>query len=398
VNAVWRALADARGIPVFVVHAGPNLAHRLQSVIVARDSTTLAMYRLVAAWRSQACWPSTPAELAAVTDHFSEVLRGTNVFAYSAPKAHADWRHRFGIKPAQKLLVATMSSYDEYVAARAIGEQPGESGLVFPTQIEWIRAVVDWVRSRPELFLLVRVHPREFPNKREGVKSQHAEMLERELVDLPANVGVNWPTDQLSLYDIAEHADVVLNAWSSAGKEMALLGRPVVVYCPSLLMYAPEINDVGETRASYFAAIETALREGWSFERIRMAYRWCAAEYVRAIADISDAFAISEARGATLGARARNLLLALPSARQAYDLWRRPRVIAEQARIAQLILSGGSSLVEFPAGPRPEISIADETAALRHELARLVAALYRGAQGAPEPGTLRDHLTRAITS
>jgi len=41
------------------------------------------------------------------------------------------------------------------------------------------------------------------------------------------------------------------------------LGRPVVVYCPSLLMYAPEINMVGETLAAYFAAIEASLGEPW---------------------------------------------------------------------------------------------------------------------------------------
>jgi hypothetical protein len=392
VNAMWRAVANQRDIPVYVIHAGPNLAHRLQTLMIARDSTTLAMYRLVAQARAQAAWPANGEELAEVTDHFVEVLRGQNVFAYSAAKNHEDWRPRLGIRADQKLLVATLSSYDEYVAARAVGEQPEEASLLFPTQIEWVRALVAWVRTRPELFLLLRVHPREFPNKRERVKSQHAAQLEEALVDLPPNVRVNWPDDKLSLYDIAEYVDVVLNAWSSAGKEMALLGRPVIVYCPSLLMYAPEINIVAETREAYFAAIEQALREPWSFERIRRAFRWCAVEYVRAIASIADGFDHSEVRATTLRGRARNALLALPRARQAYDLWRRPRELAEGPRLAELVLAGKNSLLDVPA-PRREVTLAEETALIREQLQRLVNALYGGAPAGATPGTLRHYLT-----
>lgn len=392
VNAMWRAVADRRGIPVYVIHGGPNLAHRLQTLLIARDSTTLAMYRLVEQARTQAEWPANEHELAEVTDHFVEVLRGQNVFAYSAAKSHEDWRPRMGIRSDQKLLVATMSSYDEYVAARAVGEQPDEAGLLFPTQIEWIRALVKWVRERPDLFLLLRVHPREFPNKRERVKSQHAAQLEQALVDLPPNVRVNWPDDKLSLYDIAEYADVVLNAWSSAGKEMALLGRPVIVYCPSLLMYAPEINIVAETHVAYFAAIEKALHEPWSFERIRRAFRWCAVEYVRAIASIADGFDYTETRATTLRGRAKNALLALPDARQMYDLWRRPRDLAEGARIAALIIDGATSLLDVPR-PRREITLSEETDLIRAQLARLISALYGGAPAAAAPGTLRHYLT-----
>lgn len=394
VNAMWRAVADTHGVPVYYLHAGPNLANRLGTISVARDSTTLAMYRQIDAWPSMAHVPASPRELAQVTDHFCEVLRGRNVFAYSTAKANSDWRSRFGIRPDQKILVATMSSYDEYAAARALGEQPGEDSLVFPTQIEWIRSLVEWIRTKPDRFLLIRVHPREFPNKREGLKSEHAKLLEAALVDLPDNVKVNWPADELSLYDIAEYADVILNAWSSAGKEMALLGRPVVVYSPSLLMYPPDLNIVAESKAGYFEAIENALREGFSFERIRHAYRWCVVEYVHAIADIRDAFDYSESRAPSLLGRATNFLLAQRDLRQIYDLRRRPHRLAEQSRLAQVVLEGKQSLVEVPA-PRVPVDEAQETFALRHELRRLLAALYGDAPSTPVAGTLQDLLTRA---
>jgi hypothetical protein len=396
VNAVWRALADERGIPVYTLHAGPSLARRLATMLIARDSTIATANRLMKAWPRFEKLPCHAEDLAQVTDHFCEVLRGTNVFAYSAPKSGEprSWRADFGIRPEQKLLVATMSSYDEYVAGRAAGEQPQEDSLLFPTQLAWIRALTEWISAKPDRFLLIRVHPREFPNKREGLKSEHARMLERELASLPPNARVNWPTDGLSLYDIAEHTDVFLNAWSSVGKEMSLFGIPVVVYCPSLLMYAPELNYVGETQASYFAAIERALGDGWSFEHIRQAYRWSVLEYVRVIADLSDGFEYSEQRATSFLGRARNLLLALPEVRQQRDFWRRPRSLREGPRVAALVNAGGDTLLDVPSESSPA-SEHEETLALRHELGRLLHAMYGAAPGPVMAGSLRARLVAA---
>jgi hypothetical protein len=394
VNAIWRALADQRGIPVYFLHAGPSLKNRLQTIIVGRDSTIRWAYRLVEEWPQFRELPCRAEQLSAVTDHYTELLRGANVFAYSAPKSKKGegWRARFEISPHQKIVVAAMSSYDELVAAQAIEEGPDGRDMLFPTQIEWIRALVKWFANRPDLFLLVRVHPREFPNKREATKSEHARLLERELSSLPPNVRVNWPADGISLYDIAEHASVFLNAWSTAGKEMALLGLPVVVHTPKLLVYPSDLNYVGLTHDSYFAAIETALRDGWSFERVRMAYRWCALEYVRAVVDLSDGFDYSESAETSLLRRAQNVLYLLPGARQQRDTARRPHRLREWQRLARSILSERGLLGELRSETGSE---AMETAALRREIRRLIQALYGDTQEPPTPGTLRHRLDSA---
>ena len=392
VNAMWRAAADRRGIATYFLHAGSSLANRLQTMMVGRDSTLKWYAHVVAAWEGYRDVPCSAVDLSAVTDHFEQLFRGTSVFAYSAAKSAQpeDVRRRFGVRPDQKLVVASMSSYDEYVAAAAIGEMPAGPNALFPTQIEWIRALSEWFRTRPELFLVIRVHPREFPNKRESTKSEHALQLERELAALPANVRVNWPDDKLSIYDLAEHADVFLNAWSSAGKEMALLGLPVVVYCPEMLLYPADLNYVGTTCETYFAAIESALREGWSLERSRRAYRWCVLELLRGVADISDGYAFSEQPPRSMLERGWRLLLAQPGVQQMWDLWRRPARLRAQRRLADLVRTGGATLL--PAGPPTGVSEAAETAALRVQIARLSKALYGAARGLPEPGTLRHKL------
>jgi hypothetical protein len=376
-NAAWRAAANQRSIAFYFVHGGLSLHRRLERVLVGRDTTLDWWNRIIAAWPAHRDVPCSPAELAEVTEHFLKLFSGGSVFAYSAPESAAgvDVRGRFGVAPHQKLLVATMSSYDEYVAAEAVGGVPPQSSLLFPTQIDWVRALVTWMRGRPDRFLLLRVHPREFPNKRDARKSEHAEALERELTELPPNVRVNWPTDKLSIYDVAEQADVVLNAWSTAGKEMTLLGLPVVIYSPGVIQYPAELNYVGTTQDTYFAAVEQALADGWSFERIRKAFRWCVLEYVRGLVDIGDGFQFSEEPARSYVGRARNLLLAPPQVRQRYDLWRRPRVLRAQPRLHGLVASGGVTLLDVP-GDRANVTEAIETAALRGEVRRLIQALY----------------------
>jgi hypothetical protein len=393
VNAAWRLVAAQRGIPFYFIHGGLSLVDRLSYAVVGRDTTLEFWNRIIAAWPRYRDLPCNQAELAHVTDHFVQLFRGTSVFAYSAPKSASavDVKARFGVRTDQKLLVATMSSYDEYVAAAAVGGVPDPATLLFSTQLGWVRSLAEWAQARPGVFLLLRVHPREFPNKREGLKSEHANELERALVDLPANVRVNWPSDALSIYDIAEQADVVLNAWSSAGKEMTLLGLPVVTYCPTVIQYPAELNYVGTTLEAYFAAIDRALAEGWSFERTRLAYRWCVLEYLRGLVDLHDAVTLSEDPPRTSLERIQNLLLSPPMVRQSFDLRRRPHTLAEQGRLRALFDAGAETLLDVAPPARGEVSVAEETALLRAQVRRLMAALYP--PGAPAiPGSLHARL------
>ncbi|MFN0253026.1 MAG: hypothetical protein ACKV2T_39500 [Kofleriaceae bacterium] len=397
VNAAWRLAANKRDIPFFFVHGGLSLEKRLQKVIIGRDTTLDWWNRTIDAWHAYRDVPCHPGDLAQVTNHVTQVIRGTSVFAYSAPKARdvVDVRAKFGVRSEQKLLVATMSSYDEYVAAHTVGGVPDPSTLLFPTQIEWVEALSAWIRTRPDLFLLLRVHPREFPNKRDSRKSEHAAALERAFASLPDNVRVNWPADKLSIYDVAEQADVILNAWSSAGKEMALLGLPVVIYCPTVIQYPTDLNYVGTTHATYFAAIDRALRDGWSFERTRQAYRWCVLELVRGLADISDGFDFVEDPPRSQVERALRFVRSPAFVYQNRDLTRRPAQLAECRRLVDVVIRGKTTMLETY--PRVFGDIDSEASALRVEVARLIHALY-GSAGDVAPGSLRARLTAAVTS
>ena len=247
---------------------------------------------------------------------------------------------------------------------------------MYPMQADWIRALCEFVAARDDLFLVVRVHPREFPNRRERVQSEHGRLLQQALAGLPRNARVNWPEERISLYDLAEEADVFLNSWSSVGKEMSFLGRPVVTYSPQLLFYPPDLNYAAQSRDEYFTLIDRALADGWSAERIRAVYRWLGVEYGAGLIDLSDAYLEHETRAPTLPARAwRKVCRTLdPLYVQKRDCSRRPARLAAGAQVARLIETARATPLDS-ADPG-EASVAEEDRAIRSEIGRLLKHLY----------------------
>ncbi|MFN9858487.1 MAG: capsule biosynthesis protein, partial [Pseudanabaena sp.] len=233
--------------------------------------------------------PCIPVQIRAVTDHFLELFKGRHFLAYSSTKQdRVDIRNIFKINEGQKILVATMSSYDERFSSEIINVIPKYDNLIFPEQIDWIKFLIEFAKYRQDIFLIIRVHPREFPNKRDSMRSQHSVMLEKVLINLPTNVKLNLPEDNLSIYDLAEYTDLFLNAWSSVGEEMSLLGIPVLIYSDDLVAYPSDINYVANSQEDFCNKIDIALKDGWSFERIRKAYRWYVLKLIRSAFDISD--------------------------------------------------------------------------------------------------------------
>jgi hypothetical protein len=396
VTRVACKLGERRGIAHYFLHAGGNLSNRLQTLLLGRGDTFSFMPRIVAQWPRYRDLPCGADLLARVTDHYLELLRGKSVFVYSQRRSGASGlRARFGISETQKLLVMAMGSYDEEVAAELVGARRHARPPLFASQIEWVQAVLDYVRDKPELFLLIRVHPREFPNRREAVTSQHARQLQNTFLGLPVNAAVNWPADGVSIYDLADQADVFLNSWSSVGKEMSLLGIPVVIYSSDLPFYAADLNYLGTTLPEYLQAIEQALREGWSATRARMAYRWGAYEFIRATIFIGDSFPEVEHQVRPLYRRAFDRVRRKldPMFKERSNCRRRRPRLAAAADIAALIESGKESLLELGgADVSQEVTLEEETTTLRGELRRLIAALYPEGQALPT-SRLFHHLT-----
>jgi hypothetical protein len=176
-------------------------------------------------------------------------------------------------------------------AADVVGRfsEPIDGTFTFPTQVDWLRHVVDIAARRTDLQFIIRVHPREFPNKREGMMSPNVARLSEVLENLPDNVIVDWPTDGRGIYDVLQVCDVVLSGWSSVGAESALLGLPVVVYdTGELLGYPTDLVAVVEDAADYERVVDQAIGRGISLDQIAKVFRWYAFAYERLSVDLSE--------------------------------------------------------------------------------------------------------------
>ena len=391
VNRVVCRLAEIRGVPQYYLHAGDNLSKRLATLVLARGHAFGYYRHLCNRWPDFADRPCPPEAMRAGTDHLLEVARGRSVWAYSAAAGGSkDLRQTFGIGPGQRVICATMSSDDERFGGEVVGVLPSLHRVLYPKQVDWIRALVEYVETRPGLFLIIRVHPREFPNKREQVLSDHAVLLQEAFAHLPSNVKVDWPTAGVSLYDLAGITDVFANAWSSAGKEMNWLGLPVVLYSDDLALYPADLNYVGTTSEEYFAALERALEDGWNAERIRRAYRWCAVELHYSTMDISDSFAKNENAPMLRKIASRLLRSAAPGLQQRWDMWRRAARLPAGDTAVRVVGEGLATAVDIAVRPSA-ITVEEETRNLKREVARLVEGLY-GPRGDPRDNPLAARL------
>lgn len=374
-NHIMMLVAEREGVPTYGLHAGGNMAKRLSSLYVYRQD----MVRLYKSWisRFEHEWARQPTTSAGIRDaalHFTALTSGKTLWVYSAPKqkAYFDVRIHYGISSNQKVLLATLSSYDELFSSQTLGIMD-EPQLMFPTQVEWMQSLIKHVAGRPELFLLIRVHPRELPNLRDKLHSNHAKKLAEVLVNLPPNVRINWPQEGISLYDLLPQVDVGLNGWSSTGKELALMGIPVVLFTGDILFYPSSLNSLASDPEDYFRRIDQAVEDGWSFDRIRQVFRWLAVEYTLGTIDISDRFTYKEGARSlfrrAIGKLRRTFAYRFESSRLNIPM-------RHGQRFAQVILDD-ASLIDLNIAEQGRLSAAQEDRLIRQEMKHIVQSLYK---------------------
>lgn len=278
-NNVISSLAKKAGIQTYSMHGG--LSHRR-----VWDTLMLTSGEFYSFWG--ACvknWQSgfsqrflSRDEVFEVGEHFLELFEGKASHAYSAPIDAVDSTpllQRASLGGTRKVIVAATSSADEVFAAGSAGiADYSADNFVFPTLIDWIEFLVDRVRDRPDLALIIRVHPREFPNKREGVTSAQAKKLLSVLDKVPDNVFVNWPSENISLYKLIAGVDLVLSYWSSALLEASAFGCPIVLPENPVNSYWPIADKYCSDGDSYWTEIVNALDVDWTVERVRRTFRW----------------------------------------------------------------------------------------------------------------------------
>ena len=98
----------------------------------------------------------------------------------------------------------------------------------FPNMLEWLVCTCEYFARRPELQLLVRVHPAEisgFPPSRQPVLAELAKRIPR----LSPNIFVVGPENPMSTYALMSLCNTAIIYGTKMGVELTSVGQPVVV-------------------------------------------------------------------------------------------------------------------------------------------------------------------------
>lgn len=98
----------------------------------------------------------------------------------------------------------------------------------FPNMLDWLFETIRYFRRRPDVHLIVRVHPAEVLNALTSRQTAMAE-LARVFPELPPNVTVIPPTDKANSYVLARHSNAAIIYGTKMGVELAYMGVPTIV-------------------------------------------------------------------------------------------------------------------------------------------------------------------------
>ena len=293
VNHAFLAVAEQRGIPTYSLQGGPHVTYRGESMTMFLDSYSAWNAIDSTSWHEFENTPLSQSEIELVNSHLDGLMEASSAFAYSSAFEAAepdDVRARFGISEDAPVLLIPMSSEDELNAAELADLVPDTQGRpnLFEDQFAWIRFLFDAARQRPDYSFILRLHPRMYPNKRENVVAPVVERVMKLIEEAPANVIVNLPSDNVSIYDLIQIVDVLLGYRSSVGVEFAAFGVPVVSPAnKEFFTYPLSIGKTATSREQFIEFIDGAVDEGWALENMRAAYRWFAYLFTRIAADFS---------------------------------------------------------------------------------------------------------------
>jgi hypothetical protein len=294
INHGFLAVAERQGIPTYSLQGGGHVIHRGETITMFRDSQTQFQVLSSPNWENYKKIPLGESDINIVSTHLAGLREASSAFAYSSEyeaRNPDELRIRLGIPDTAQVLLIPMSSEDELNAAELSDLLPDRSlrPNVFGDQFEWLRFIFTFARSQPDLKFILRLHPRMYPNKRENVTAPVLKKVLALIQDAPSNIIINYPTDDISLYDLMQIVDVTLGYRSTVGVELAAYGIPVVAPANrDFYSYPDDIQRVGFTQEEYVSQIHIALSEGWSLENIRSAYRWLSFLFTRMSVDFSD--------------------------------------------------------------------------------------------------------------
>ena len=247
---------------------------RNEQLFLIENESCLSLERFRQMWRDWGEVPLTAAELERIVSFMLGREHGKDLawdqFTASTQPLD-DVRAKLGLR-AYCPVWALFTSSDDETAGEADWSSP------FASQGDWIARTIAYARANPQIDLVIRVHPNTGSKKSTGTNRKQLEEMRALRDNLPANVRLVDPEEEISSYSLMDIAAVGLVWVSTVALEMACKGKAVVLAAGNYVAGTPFVTEAAdpdryeETLAPLLALAPDAVSAGVRRLALRFAY------------------------------------------------------------------------------------------------------------------------------
>ncbi len=198
---------------------------------------------------------------------------GSHIFS-SAKAENPEYIHKIlKLDKNKKNIGIFTGSYDERLGIDAYLSAWGEKinpKEVFPSQIEWLKFLKDFAKTREDVQFIVRIHPREA----KGGNSEHLKLLKKEFSKNSKNFFIIWPDDNISSYDLIEIIDGCLISGSTMGQECRRVGIETLSYTKNANYPNSGFIEIAEDIDDYKIKLENLINSIATINSLILAIRY----------------------------------------------------------------------------------------------------------------------------
>ena len=175
-----------------------------------------------ALWKARSAVPFTEQQFERVKALFAARQRGAvwenfaRLWQATSAQGGSEARKALGLDDRPVVLLATNVLGDSLTLGRQVFSK---------NMAEWISRTVQYFAGRPDVQLVIRVHPGEVLVHGQSM----AAVVKEVFPHLPEHIRLIGPKEQVNTYDLIEVADLGLVYTTTVGLEMAMSGVPVIV-------------------------------------------------------------------------------------------------------------------------------------------------------------------------
>ena len=283
-GSVFASTSKAFEVPVYFLEGSVHLAERYKAMHVWDWEKHGLVDPAIDEYRSVVSEPVSNTGAARIRNHLDVTEKSKSFAAYSVSKKSKFniWKE-FNIPSTSRIVLCALSSHDEIYSGYMLGKIPEAKylGRVFGSQFEWIKHTINIASKHPDVFFIVRLHPRMWANKREKVVANEYSKWKLMLEDMPINMAADFPEHRRSIANYFDTIDLLVTGWSSTAIDAMAKGIPTLAYDQAVSWFPNEVVTGGKNKDEYENLVLQKLDEGIRSENIERAKSWLAFRLIR---------------------------------------------------------------------------------------------------------------------